>query len=66
MPAWLPFRRLLAIPVDGDARAAYGILDTEANSFEHRRVTYPVSVTQDKLKAYDFPERLWKRLAFGW
>jgi predicted phosphodiesterase len=53
-------------PRDGDARAAYGILDVETNSFEHRRVTYPVSVTQEKLKSYDFPERLWKRLAFGW
>ena len=53
-------------PRDGDARAAYGILDIETNTFEHRRVTYPVSVTQEKLKSYDFPERLWKRLAFGW
>src|SRR5262245_36205500 len=53
-------------PRDGDARAAYGILDIEANSFEHRRIPYPVSVTQEKMKKYDFPTRLWKRLAFGW
>ncbi|MEM7348144.1 MAG: metallophosphoesterase family protein [Chloroflexota bacterium] len=53
-------------PRDGDARAAYGILDTEAQAFEHRRVVYPVSVTQEKMKGFDFPARLWNRLAFGW
>ena len=53
-------------PRDGDARAAYGILDVEAKSFEYRRTSYPVSVTQEKMKAYDFPARLWNRLAFGW
>jgi len=53
-------------PRDGDARAAYGILDTDKKSFEFRRVTYPVNVTQEKMKSYDFPPRLWNRLAFGW
>ena len=53
-------------PRDGDARAAYGILDVEARTFEHRRTKYPVSVTQDKMKEQNFPTRLWKRLAFGW
>jgi diadenosine tetraphosphatase ApaH/serine/threonine PP2A family protein phosphatase len=53
-------------PRDGDARAAYAILDTEKRTFAHRRVSYPVSVTQEKMKHYDFPPRLWKRLAFGW
>jgi diadenosine tetraphosphatase ApaH/serine/threonine PP2A family protein phosphatase len=53
-------------PRDGDARAAYGILDVEAQSFEHRRTSYPISVTQEKMKGYDFPARLWNRLAFGW
>ena len=53
-------------PRDGDARSAYGILDLEKSTFEHRRVTYPVSATQEKLKSYNMPERLWKRLAFGW
>ncbi len=53
-------------PRDGDARAAYGILDTEANTLRHYRVTYPISVTQEKMKSYDFPPRLWNRLAFGW
>ncbi len=53
-------------PRDGDARAAYGILDTEEHTFEFRRVTYPVNVTQEKMKKFDFPPRLWNRLAFGW
>lgn len=53
-------------PRDGDARAAYALVDTQANTFEHRRIPYPVSVTQEKMKEYDFPPRLWKRLAFGW
>jgi diadenosine tetraphosphatase ApaH/serine/threonine PP2A family protein phosphatase len=53
-------------PRDGDARAAYGILDVEAHTFEHRRITYPVSETQEKMKDHNFPARLWNRLAFGW
>jgi predicted phosphodiesterase len=53
-------------PRDGDARAAYGILDIEENTFEYRRIPYPVSATQEKMKGYDFPPRLWSRLAFGW
>ena len=53
-------------PRDGDARAAYGILDVETSTFEHRRISYPVGVTQEKMKKWDFPPRLWKRLAFGW
>jgi predicted phosphodiesterase len=53
-------------PRDGDARAAYGILDVETETFEHKRIPYRVAVTQEKMKKYDFPARLWKRLAFGW
>lgn len=53
-------------PRDGDARAAYGILDVDKRQFEYRRVVYPVSVTQERMKKYDFPPRLVKRIAFGW
>jgi len=53
-------------PRDGDNRAAYAILDIETQTLEHRRITYPVSVTQEKMKEHDFPPRLWKRIAFGW
>ncbi|MFQ5614241.1 MAG: metallophosphoesterase family protein [Anaerolineae bacterium] len=53
-------------PRDGDARAAYGILDTEKGTFEHRRVTYPIGKTQEQMKEQDFPARLVNRIAFGW
>ncbi len=71
-PVQLGERRLIVNPGsvgqprDGDARAAYAIVDIEAKTFEHRRIPYPVSATQEKMKDYDFPTRLWKRLAFGW
>lgn len=53
-------------PRDGDARAAYAILDTEAKTFDHRRVAYKVGSTQQLMKQHNFPHRLWNRLAFGW
>ncbi|MDM8526647.1 metallophosphoesterase family protein [Anaerolineales bacterium HSG24] len=53
-------------PRDGDARAAYGVLDTESCTFEYRRVAYKVGEIQEKMKGYNFPPRLWNRLAFGW
>ncbi len=52
-------------PRDRDPRAAYGILDTEANSFYARRVVYPINVTQEKMKQFNFPIRLQKRLEYG-
>jgi diadenosine tetraphosphatase ApaH/serine/threonine PP2A family protein phosphatase len=52
-------------PRDGDSRAAYAILDVAANSLENRRVSYPVAVTQQKMKQFNFPMRLWQRLALG-
>ena len=52
-------------PRDDDPRAAYGILDIEAKTFEYRRVSYPVEVTQQKMKEYDLPESIWLRLALG-
>jgi len=52
-------------PRDDDPRAAYGLLDVEANTFEQRRVPYSVEVTQEKMKAFNFPARIWQRLAMG-
>jgi len=52
-------------PRDGDVRAAYAILDLETNSLDHRRVPYPINLTQQKMKQHQFPPRLWQRLAFG-
>lgn len=53
-------------PRDGDARAAYGILDTDKMEFHIKRVSYHVSEVQELMKQYDFPVRLWNRLAFGY
>ena len=53
-------------PRDSDPRAAYGMLDTEANTFQFRRVSYPVSETQSLMRKLGLPERLVVRLAYGW
>jgi predicted phosphodiesterase len=53
-------------PRDGDARASYTILDTEELTVEFRRVFYPVSETQEHMRAADLPARLIFRLAYGW
>lgn len=52
-------------PRDGDPRAAYGILDTEARTFEFRRVDYPIEITQARMRARGLPERLIDRLEVG-
>jgi predicted phosphodiesterase len=52
-------------PRDSDPRAAYSLLDTDNNSWQHKRVVYPVTVTQDKMRQYGIPSRLIKRLEFG-
>jgi len=41
------------------------MLDTENHTLEHRRVEYPVEVTQEKMRAYRLPHRLIERLALG-
>ncbi|MBC7252035.1 MAG: metallophosphoesterase family protein [Anaerolineae bacterium] len=53
-------------PRDGDARASYIILDTEALTFEYRRIRYPVEVTQTKMDEAHLPVRLITRLSYGW
>jgi diadenosine tetraphosphatase ApaH/serine/threonine PP2A family protein phosphatase len=53
-------------PRDGDPRASYAILDTEALTFEHRRVAYPVEKTQAKMMKHEMPLRLVLRLGYGW
>jgi predicted phosphodiesterase len=52
-------------PRDSDPRAAYGLLDTEAFTLVHKRVGYPVEVTQEKMREYGIPSRLIKRLEYG-
>jgi predicted phosphodiesterase len=53
-------------PRDSDPRAAYAFLDTDHLTFEHKRVAYPVEVTQEKMRQYGIPNRLVRRLEYGW
>ncbi len=53
-------------PRDSNPDAAYGILYVEEGVFEHRRVPYPIKITQEKMRKADMPERLVARLEHGW
>ena len=52
-------------PRDGDARAAYGIVDTRQRCVELFRVAYRVDVAQAKVIKAGLPEVLAQRLALG-
>lgn len=52
-------------PRDGDARAAYGLLDTERLSLRLRRVEYDVAGAQAAIRAAGLPRWLADRLALG-
>jgi diadenosine tetraphosphatase ApaH/serine/threonine PP2A family protein phosphatase len=52
-------------PRDGDPRAAYGVLDTDEMTFEFRRVSYPIRITQERMRAQGLPQRLIDRLQVG-
>jgi len=52
-------------PRDGDPRAAYGLLDTEAQTFSFHRVAYAVEITQERMRACGMPARLIERLELG-
>lgn len=52
-------------PRDGDPRAAYLILDTEACSIEHRRVAYDIHATQKKMRSVALSARNIARLEYG-
>ena len=53
-------------PRDGDPRAAYAIYDTETRTVEWRRVSYPIEVTQLRMRGLGLPRRLIERLSYGW
>lgn len=53
-------------PRDGDPRASYAILDTEAMTLEHRRVSYDISQVQHLMEKSHLPTRLIIRLSYGW
>lgn len=52
-------------PRDGDPRASYAILDTDAMTWELRRVPYPIEITQERMRARGLPRRLIARLEVG-
>lgn len=53
-------------PRDGDERASYLLLDTDAMTCTYRRVPYPVYVTQQRMRKANLPERQIRRLSLGW
>ena len=52
-------------PRDGDARAAYGIVDTGPRTLTIARVEYDVALAQTKILAAGLPDVLAQRLAIG-
>ncbi|MDZ7688688.1 MAG: YfcE family phosphodiesterase [Halobacteriales archaeon] len=52
-------------PRDEDPRAGYALLDEETCEVELRRVEYPVSHVQDKIRRAGLPESLAERLEEG-
>ncbi|MPY88090.1 MAG: metallophosphoesterase [Luteitalea sp.] len=52
-------------PRDGDPRAAFAIVDTDAHVVELRRVPYPVAVAQARILEAGLPLSLATRLAVG-
>ena len=52
-------------PRDGDSRAAYGILDTDARTLTIMRTVYDLALAQTKIIDAGLPEVLAQRLAVG-
>jgi diadenosine tetraphosphatase ApaH/serine/threonine PP2A family protein phosphatase len=52
-------------PRDGDPRAAYALVDTEAEALTPYRVTYDVLEVQQRMRAAGLPEALSHRLTVG-
>lgn len=53
-------------PRDRDPRASYAIYDSEAQTWEYRRVVYNIGSVQERMKAAKLPERHIVRLEGGW
>ncbi len=52
-------------PRDKDPRAAYLLIDTEAGTWEHRRVEYSIDDAAAGIKKEALPSVLWERLYIG-
>jgi diadenosine tetraphosphatase ApaH/serine/threonine PP2A family protein phosphatase len=53
-------------PRDRDARAAYAIYDTNAQTWTPRRVEYNISEVQQRIRSASLPEKHALRLTEGW
>ena len=62
---WLLNPGSVGQPRDGDARAAYLMLDLEARRARFRRILYPVERTQAEIRERGLPEALAERLEQG-
>lgn len=62
---WLLNPGSVGQPRDGDARAAYLLIDFEAKTAEYKRIVYPIRKTQAEIRDAGLPETLAERLAHG-
>jgi diadenosine tetraphosphatase ApaH/serine/threonine PP2A family protein phosphatase len=62
---WLLNPGSVGQPRDGDPRAAWLELDTDAGRARFHRVAYPVEVTQERMRERGLPAPLAERLAHG-
>lgn len=53
-------------PRDRDPRAAYLIINTENDTWEHRRVEYDIDSAAEKIRNAHLPSFLWERLYKGY
>jgi diadenosine tetraphosphatase ApaH/serine/threonine PP2A family protein phosphatase len=62
---WLLNPGSVGQPRDGDPRAGFLVLDTDAKTAAYRRVEYDIEQTQEEIRALDLPETLASRLGEG-
>jgi predicted phosphodiesterase len=62
---WLLNPGSVGQPRDGDPRAAYLVLDLDAQQASFRRAAYDIEQTQAEIRAEGLPELLAERLSFG-
>lgn len=62
---WLINPGSVGQPRDGDPRASFAVLDTDAGRATNHRVAYDVSLTQQQMVSAGLPGRLIERLSFG-
>jgi predicted phosphodiesterase len=62
---WLLNPGSVGQPRDGDARAAWALIDTDDSRAEFRRVAYPIEETQAEIRERGLPLALSARLAQG-